>query len=52
VTRLADKDRRCREIAALIAAGGGVCDSCRQVGISEKTFQVWRREQRAANLEG
>jgi transposase-like protein len=38
-----DKDRRCREIEALIAKGMGVCESCREIGISEKTFYRWRK---------
>jgi transposase-like protein len=37
------KDTRCREIEALIAAGNGVCESCREIGISEKTFYRWRK---------
>ena len=27
-----------RQIEQLIASGMGVCDSCREVGVSEKTF--------------
>ncbi len=38
-----DKDTRCRKIEALIASGNGVCDSCREIGISEKTFYRWRK---------
>ena len=38
-----EKDRRCREIEALIAKGMGVCESCREIGISEKTFYRWRK---------
>ena len=37
-----NKEARCREIEALIAAGKGVCESCREIGISEKTFYRWR----------
>jgi len=37
-----DKDARCRRIETLIAAGKGVCESCREAGISEKTFYRWR----------
>lgn len=40
-----DKDARCREIEALIAQGRGVCESCREIGISEKTFYRWRKQQ-------
>lgn len=38
-----DKDTRCRKIEALIASGNGVCESCREMGISEKTFYRWRK---------
>ena len=38
-----DKDTRCRKIEALIASGNGVCESCREIGISEKTFYRWRK---------
>ena len=41
-----DKDRKCREIAALIASGKGVCESCREIGVSEKTFGRWRKAMR------
>lgn len=40
---IADKDARCRRIEALVAAGNGVCESCREIGISEKTFYRWRK---------
>ena len=40
-----DKDARCRKIEALIAKGSGVCESCRAIGISEKTFYRWRKTQ-------
>ena len=39
-----DKDARCRRIEALVASGKGVCESCRDVGISEKTFYRWRKK--------
>lgn len=52
MTMVPEKDRRCRDVAALIAAGGGVCDSCRAIGISEKTFQRWRRAQRDPASKG
>ncbi|OYX66384.1 MAG: hypothetical protein B7Y88_05765 [Sphingomonadales bacterium 32-64-17] len=42
-----DKDARCRAIEALIAAGAGVCESCRKMGVSEKTFYRWRKAQAA-----
>ena len=48
MTRVADKDERCKEIERLIATGLGVCESCREIGISEKTFYRWRRA-RAGN---
>ena len=38
-----DKDARCHRIEALIAAGRGVCESCREIGVSEKTFYRWRK---------
>ena len=38
-----DKEARCRRIEALIAKGQGVCASCRDVGVSEKTFYRWRK---------
>ncbi|MEN7536148.1 helix-turn-helix domain-containing protein [Aurantiacibacter flavus] len=40
-----DKDERCRAIERLITAGGGVCASCREMGVSEKTFYRWRKAQ-------
>ncbi len=39
------KDEKCRLIETLIASGKGVCESCREVGISEKTFYCWRKAQ-------
>lgn len=42
---IADKDAKCRRIAQLIAGGQGVCESCREIGVSEKTFYRWRRAQ-------
>jgi transposase-like protein len=42
---IADKDRKCRAIARMIAEGGGVTESCRIFGISEKTYYRWRAEQ-------
>ena len=44
-----DKDRKCREIARLIASGEGVTASCREFGVSEKTFYRWRKDQGAAS---
>jgi len=40
-----DKNSRCLQIEALIAEGRGVCESCREIGISEKTFYRWRKAQ-------
>lgn len=37
-----DKDERCEGILKLIKSGKGVCESCRQMGVSEKTFYRWR----------
>ncbi|MBO6529094.1 MAG: transposase [Erythrobacter sp.] len=42
---IADKDEKCRLIETLIASGKGVCESCREVGISEKTLYRWRKAQ-------
>ncbi|MCJ2183879.1 helix-turn-helix domain-containing protein [Novosphingobium sp. 1949] len=43
MSAIPDKDARCQAIAALIATGKGVVESCREIGISEKTFQRWRK---------
>ena len=43
MSAIPDKDTRCRKIGALIASGNGVCESCREIGISEKTFYRWRK---------
>ena len=32
-------------IVALIASGMGVCESCREAGVSEKTYYRWRKAQ-------
>ena len=40
-----DKDTRCQNIERAIASGKGVCESCREAGISEKTFYRWRKAQ-------
>ena len=40
---IVDKDAKCRRIEQLIASGLGVCESCREVGVSDKTFQRWRK---------
>lgn len=45
MTEIANKDAKCRRILALIDGGQGVCESCRKVGISEKTFYRWRKSQ-------
>lgn len=51
MTAIPDKEAKCLAITALIAKGQGVVESCREVGISEKTFQRWRkaREEAAAS---
>lgn len=46
-----NKDTRCRNIEALIASENGVCESCREIGISEKTFYR-RRKARAEKQHG
>lgn len=33
-----NKDEKCRDILKLIDEGKAVCESCREVGVSEKTF--------------
>lgn len=38
-----DKDQKCRRIVELIGSGMGVTESCREVGISEKTYYRWRQ---------
>lgn len=45
---IADKDRKCRAIVRMISEGGGVTESCRIFGVSEKTFYRWRAGQAAA----
>ncbi|GGC32429.1 hypothetical protein GCM10011371_19810 [Novosphingobium marinum] len=42
-----DKQEKCRRIVRLVAGGKGVVESCREVGISEKTFYRWRKSQDA-----
>jgi len=42
---IVDKDAKCRRIEQLIEGGMGVCESCREVGVSEKTFYRWRKAQ-------
>jgi len=37
-----NKDEKCRKIQNLIASGMGVCESCREIGVSEKTYYRWR----------
>ena len=41
--RIVDKEARCQRIAS----GRGVCESCREIGISEKTFYRWRAERQS-----
>ena len=45
MTRIPDKDAKCRAIEALIASGRGVTESCREYGITEKTLYRWRQAQ-------
>ena len=49
--RIVDRDGRCRQIAELISSGKGVCESCRMIGISEKTFYRWKSETTARETE-
>ena len=39
-----NKDEKCMAILKLIEEGKGVCESCREIGVSEKTFYRWRRD--------
>lgn len=48
---IVDRDGRCRQIAELISSGKSVCESCRMIGISEKTFYRWKRETIARETE-
>ena len=41
--RIVDKEAHCQRIAS----GRGVCESCREIGISEKTFYRWRAERQS-----
>lgn len=38
-----NKDEKCRAIQKRIAEGAGVCEACREIGVSEKTYYRWRR---------
>ena len=40
-----DKNAKCRRIGRSIASGKGVCVSCREEGISEKTYHRWKKAQ-------
>ena len=44
--RIVDKEAKCRRIEALIAEGRGVVESCRLVGVSDRTFNYWRAAKR------
>lgn len=50
MTVIKDKDERCRQIEAMIEGGMGVCESCREMGISEKTLHRWRKAQALIQL--
>jgi len=39
-----DKELKCQRIAKMIASGKGVCESCREMGISEKTYYRWKKK--------
>lgn len=43
MTIIANKDAKCRQIERLLHSGKGVCESCREAGVSEKTFYRWRK---------
>jgi len=38
-----DKEAKCLAIAARVESGEGVVATCREYGLSEKTFQRWRK---------
>ncbi|MCB2089037.1 MAG: transposase [Sphingomonadaceae bacterium] len=38
------KQEKLARIIELIAGGKGVTESCREVGVSEKTYYRWKRE--------
>jgi putative transposase len=46
---IANKDTKCQRIDRMIAGGMGVTESCREIGISEKTFYRWRKARHEAN---
>lgn len=46
MTIITDKHEKCRRIEWLIKDGFGVCESCREIGVSEKTFYRWRTAQK------
>jgi len=46
-----NKDAKCRRIERMIADGMGVTESCRLIGISEKTLHRWRKEQAEAEQD-
>ncbi|OQW75389.1 MAG: hypothetical protein BVN32_11155 [Proteobacteria bacterium ST_bin14] len=48
MTTIPDKDARCRAVESLIASGKGVGESCRIVGISERTLAPWRKTTQGA----
>ena len=45
---IVDKEGKCRRIERLIGSGRGVCESCREQGVSEKTFYRWRKARDAS----
>tara|TARA_R110002033_G_scaffold9777_6_gene32036 strand:+ start:1451 stop:1684 length:234 start_codon:yes stop_codon:yes gene_type:complete len=44
-----NKEEKCRAIQKRIEQGQGVCESCREIGVSEKTFYRWRRAREDAS---
>ncbi|OYY67597.1 helix-turn-helix domain-containing protein [Sphingomonas sp. 28-63-12] len=51
MTAMPDKDEKCRAVEQLIAGGKGVCESCRIIGISERTLARWRKDRRPATAD-
>lgn len=48
MTAIVDKEAKCLRISKMVADGRGVVESCREIGMSEKTFQRWRRARNEA----
>lgn len=51
MTVIPDKEAKCLAIAARVAQGEGVVATCREYGLSEKTFQRWRKARSDEQVE-